>query len=105
MKKYIKVLKDAIISVYINNKLVIIKAYDSIIIDDGIAYYNNQRIDNNLSINMIYIPFIREIYGRKHITYILLNDYDVSINNGYIIYNEQEYRNLKLNKLLNENLY
>lgn len=81
MKKYIKILKDDIISLNINNEKVDVKANDVIIISDNRTYLNELEIVNCHQ-NIILYGLV--IFNRDYIT----------------IYNESEYRNIKLKLIL-----
>lgn len=102
-KKYIKPKDNCSVIVYINNKR--IKVNDVITVTKENAYYNNQRIDKDDSLNdMVYrIDNNYTLGGIKFTGVRYLVKYDsIFLSSYFIIYNKQEYRNIKLNTLLNE---
>lgn len=109
-KYYIKVLIDDVIRFYINTQLVVMKTNDIIIIDGDEAYYNKQKIDKALSmynynlvkLTMIYIDRINKIDNFNYNTILNINKPFNDNKGRYVLLNEQEYRNIKLNTILYE---
>lgn len=84
MKRYIKVLKDNILDICLdNNEILQLNKNDIIVVCDGYYYYNNNKI-----------KFVSTI-----------NDVRLSNKDYFESYTEQEIRNQKLNTLLNNEIY
>lgn len=97
MKTYIKILKDNVLTVSINNIEIDIKNGDILVIIDDMnqIYYKGQKTDENEK----HIHYIHYLYEQRY-----NKKQPLGYDESFQLFTEQEYRQTKLNILLDENI-
>lgn len=97
MNNYIRIKKSNTYTININYKTIKLNENDIISIIGGDVYFKKQKISKESD---------DSIFGVIYDDVIALIDINEMLEEEYVeVYNQTEFRNIRLNELLNENIY